>query len=73
MATGVCMHGGGVHDMGGGCARQKGVRGGGCAWQGVCMCDRGHAWQGVCTQERQPLQRTVRILLEDILVLIMFA
>ena len=32
---------GGMHDMGGGCARQEGVRGGGYVWQGsvegVCV------------------------------------
>ena len=49
-----CMHGGGVH-------------GGGLVWQGGGdMHGRGgmHTWQ-----ERLPLQRTVRILLECILVL----
>ena len=60
-----------------------GVHGKGHVWWGVCMaggmCGRGHAWQGVCMpwgvhgrghawQERQPLQRTVHILLECILV-----
>ena len=67
MAGRACM-------VGGGCV------GGGHAWQrGPCMAegdmhgreacvagsmhDRGHAWQ-----ERQPLQRTVRILQESILV-----
>ena len=33
-----------------------------CAWQGACVT-QGHAWQ-----ERRPLQRAVRILLECILV-----
>ena len=42
-------------------------------WQGVCMAG-GHVCQGVCMagghawQERRPLQQTVRILLECILV-----
>ena len=62
------VHGGGVH-------------GRGCVWQGVCKPwgvqarGRGHAWQGgMCGggarawQEIRPLQRTVRILLECILV-----
>ena len=45
----------------------------GYAWQGACtaggMCGEGHAWQwGHAWQERRPLQRTVRILLECILV-----
>ena len=57
---------------------------GGCAWQGACMAGAMHhggmhgggAWQGTCMagggfayRERRPLQRTVRILLECILVL----
>ena len=48
--------------------------GGGCAWQGGGMCARGHVWQrGMCARghvwhERWPLQWTVRILLECILV-----
>ena len=59
----------------GGCGRGACVAGVGNAWQGV-----GNAWQGVCGgeeggtrtwQERRPLQRTVRILLECILVLIL--
>ena len=37
--------------------RQEGVCGGGCAWRG-----------GACVQERRPLKRAVRILLECILV-----
>ena len=40
------------------CVVKAGMLGRGCAWQG-----RGRAWQ-----ERRPLQRTVRILLECILV-----
>ena len=34
------------------------------AWQGACMAGGGHAWQ-----ERRPLKRTVRILLECTLVI----
>ena len=66
---GVCMAGG-VHG--------RGALVGGHAWQGVCMagsvCGRGgvhgrrRAWQ-----EIRPLQRTVRILLECILVLLCFS
>ena len=44
----------------------------GCAWQGAFVAGwRGHAYQGGmhAWQERLPLQRTVRILLECILVL----
>ena len=59
--TGACvvrgMHGGGVHSSGGVC-------GGGHAWQGGVSGWRGQTWQ-----ERQLLQRTVRILQECILVL----
>ena len=61
---GVC---GGGHAWQGACVT-GGMHGRGCAWQGG-MCSRsmhggGHAWQ-----ERRPLQRTVRILLECILVI----
>ena len=83
MAGGVCIAGGihgGAHVWQGVCMA-GGMHGGGCAWQGACMAggvhgvgmhDRGSgcAWQGGghAWQERQPLQRTVRILLECILV-----
>ena len=59
--AGVCMVGG-MHGRG---VHSRGMRGWG----------RGHAWQGACMggghvkQERRPLQRTVRILLECILVI----
>ena len=55
------MRGGGMHGRGhvlhGACVV------GGHAWQGGCLAWRGRAWQ-----ERSPLQRTVRILLECVLV-----
>ena len=71
---GACMAG----VMHGGCVCGRGAcMVGGCtargpAWQGACKvaglgCGRGHAWQ-----ERWPLQRTVCILLECILVLKVF-
>ena len=43
------------------------------AWWGGCMAG-GHAWQGggCAWQERRPLQLTVRILLECILVVTVF-
>ena len=63
----------------------RGMHGRGCAWRGACVaggvCGRqGHVWQGdmcgkgcVCAwQERRPLQRTVRTLLECILVVHFF-
>ena len=57
--------------MAGGVCGRGGMHGRGHAWQGgacmtgdVCGGGGGHVWQ-----ERQPLQRTVRILLECILVL----
>ena len=66
---GACMAGG-MHG--------RGMRDRGHAWWGVCMagdmCGGGCAWQGGvwgrgrAGQERRPLQRTVRILLECILV-----
>ena len=55
----VCW--GGMHDRG--CVWQGGMHGGGPVWQGACVAGGGHAWQ-----ERRPLQRAVRILLECILV-----
>ena len=63
--------GGGMCDKGGVC-----MAGGMCGRVGACavgggMHGRGHAWQGEghARQERWPLQRTVRILLECILVI----
>ena len=60
------------------------AKGGACMAKGGHVCQRGHAWQGGILaggmhgggvhgrgstwQERRPLQRTVRILLECILV-----
>ena len=44
---------------------------GGHAWQGACMAGGMHGW-GHAWQERQPPQRTVRILLECILVIHVF-
>ena len=52
---GACMAKGDMHGEGG-------VHDRGCAWQGDL---RG---KGVCVQERQPLTRAVRILLQCILV-----
>ena len=52
----VCVVGGAC--MAGGMPGKGGMHDRGCVWRG------GHVWQ-----ERQPLQRTVRILLECILVL----
>ena len=59
----------------GGRAWQGACMAGGMCGRGVCMAGgmhgRGHEWQGVVhgrRQERWPLQRTVRILLECILV-----
>ena len=58
---------GGMHGAGGGA-----MHGLGCEWD---MCDSGWAcmaracMEGVCMQERWPLNRMVRILLECILVL----
>ena len=57
MAKGACMARGTVHGKGGAYV----VKGGICG-EGACVA-RGRAWQ-----ERRPLQRTVRILLECILV-----
>ena len=59
MAGGVRGRGG-MRGRGGGACM---ARGGACMAGGV-VCGRGHAWQ-----ERRLLQRTVRILLECILVL----
>ena len=53
------MWGGGIHG-GGMCGK-------GYAWQGKCMAGGVHG-RGCAWQERRPLQRTVRILLECILV-----
>ena len=70
---GVCMAGG--H------AGWGGVRGRGHAWQRACMAggmrDGGHCMAGggggrCAWQERRPLQRTVRILLECFLISVMF-
>ena len=62
---------------------QGGICGRGCAWRGsmcgrgTCVAGGGRVWQGACMaggmcgrvwQERRPLQRTVRILLECIIV-----
>ena len=65
------VHGRGACVVGGMCGRVH-------VWQGACMAggvhDRGHVWQGACMagghawQERWPLQWTVRILLECILL-----
>ena len=67
------MHGWGGHAWLGMCKARGACVAVGCAWQGegTCMAreacvvgvGRGHAWQ-----ERWPLQRTVHILLECILV-----
>ena len=53
-----------------------GVHGRGCVWQGVCVAGGVHGggsvwWRGAghAWQERQPLQRAVRILLECFLVI----
>ena len=73
----ACMVGVGGHGtescMVGACMTwEVGVQGkrvcvvGGMYGRGVWM--EGCAWWGTCVQERQPLQRTVRILLECILV-----
>ena len=74
MHGGGGMHGGGVCVAGGhmwqGCACWGGEH----AWQVACMAGgmhgRGHGWQWgkAAWQERWPLQRAVRILLECILV-----
>ena len=63
--AGACMAGG------------VGMHGRGRAWQGACMAggymhDRGVHGRGHERQGRQPLQRTVRILLECILVFKIF-
>ena len=70
MAGGMCGRWQGVHGKGGTCMVWGSMcGGGGHAWQGGSVCGReacmaeGHAWQ-----ERRPLQQTVRILLECILV-----
>ena len=67
---GACVAKEGMFDEGGGGMYGEGVcmAKGMCVAKGVCMAkevvhSRGHAWQ-----ERRPLQRTVRILLECILV-----
>ena len=69
MAKG-CMHGKvGAYVVKGACVAKGGVHGeGGHTWQrGACMAG-GCTWWGSAWQERRPLQRTVRILLECILV-----
>ena len=73
MAGGICgrgVYGGGMHGRwghvcvcGGEGMHGRGECGRGHVWQGG-VHGRGHVWQ-----ERRPLQRTVRILLECILVL----
>ena len=84
MAKGA-MHGeGGVHGKRGDVYGEEEAcmaKGGSMAWGG--MCSRRHAWQGERVaggmhgrgwhvwQERLPLQRTVRILLEYILAIIL--
>ena len=41
--------------------------------RGLGVCGRGHVWQGgLAWQERRPLQRAVRILLECILIVLLF-
>ena len=55
------VHGGGVHGGGGACVARKG-----CIVRG--MHGRGRVLQGGVRGRREPLQRTVRILLECILV-----
>ena len=78
MAKGEGMHGEGVHGEGGvhgkqgacvmrGCTWQGGMCGRGCACWGACMAG-GVRGRGACMQERQPLKRVVRIILECILV-----
>ena len=57
---------GDVHGMG--CAWQGGMCSGGMHGRGACMTG-GCVWQGCVWQERWPLQRAVRILLECILVI----
>ena len=76
-SQGGCMHGeGGMYGEGGYMCGEGGacmVKGGMCGKEGVhgkggaCMGGGGHVWQ-----ERRPLQWTVRILLECILVLQIF-
>ena len=67
----ILSTGGGMCDRGNVCGTRAcvqwimcggGVNGRGCAWLGVCLVG------GSCVAERWPLQRTVRILLERILV-----
>ena len=67
---------GGTHGEGGGMCGE-----GVCVWQRLGMCGKGkHARQrgicmakgGTCMQERRPLKRAVRILLECILVYCFF-
>ena len=74
---GVCMAGacmvGGMHGQGGMCGWGHvwpgGMHG---MWSGGHMVGGGHAWWGHTWQERRPLQQTVRILLECILVEVYF-
>ena len=59
---GTCVEVGGMHGNGRGCAAK-----GGHAWQrGMCVA------RGACVQEKRPLKRAVRILLECNLVRIIF-
>ena len=84
---GVCMvkehmHGIGGHVWQGACMMVGGMHGGGGhAWQRACVAGGMHVgghvwqrceWQGHAWQDRWPLQRTVRILLECILVSLIF-
>ena len=57
-----CVHGRGAC-VAGGMHGSRVCMARGHAWQGTCVAGGGHAWQ-----ERMPLQWTVRILLECILV-----
>ena len=69
---GVGMHGREWACMAGGACMTGGVHGRGHLWQGI------RVWQrvcvvGACVQERRPLKRALRILLECILVINNFA
>ena len=75
VAGGRCAWHGGVHGQGGGMHDEGGVcgKGGMCGKGGgmhseEAMCGRGMHGRGHAWQERRPLQRTLRILLECILV-----
>ena len=58
----------GVPEWQGACVAGMCVHGEGHVWWGHAW-QGGHAWWGHAWQERQPLQQTLRILLECILVL----